>query len=304
MRLTRALSLSLILMLLFAGTAVAAQAPAYAPSQDGPVASGAMPDINAPPVYTYQPGEQEMYTSQSLWDLAPFRDLAAPGTEFYYASVEPDSVWRWGLRWCARSPSLLEDMLEPFSIGFSIDGVGPVPWADMRVVRDVRSGWYCEWYATMLYGWTPGAAVTLRIDYSLLWDVWDGQQWYRAGDYSHVMTLDVTGQYDPGPGGFSELFFCSPGEFDRYAGECYSTTDWFGGTVPLLYVSWNPSPEYIGARFTTVWYINGTRFLTKSTYNEWSSLRVVARRSLAKGEYWVELYADGDYVQGGGFTIF
>ncbi len=304
MRLPRALTLCLVLLILAAGTAVAAEPTAFVPSQDNPVPSGAMGDISRAPVSAYRPSQQEMYSSQSLWELTPFRDRTTPGVESYYATVDADSVWRLGIRWCARSPALLDDMLEPFSIGFSIDGVGQLPWSQVRVVRDVRSGWHCEWYATMLYDWMPGAVVTLRTHYTLLWDVWDGVQWYAAGDYEHVMTLDVAGDFAPYPGGFSILYFCTPRAFDRFAGECYTTNDWFGGRVPLLYVSWNPSPEYIGARFTTVWYLNGTRFLTKSTYDEWTTLRVVSRPSLATGDYWVELYADGALVQSGGFTIY
>jgi len=102
---------------------------------------------------------------------------------------------------------------------------------------------------------------------------------------------------------FGELIFCSRDNFDSTKRSCLKSTKIFEGVVEILYLSWVPSEEYVGASFKRIWYIDGIEFLTRENNNEYAYLEVSQRKSLKPGQYTVKLYANGTLIQTGDFTI-
>jgi len=114
------------------------------------------------------------------------------------------------------------------------------------------------------------------------------------------VTFDI---FEKNSSSFGPLVFCDRDNFDSNQQSCLESKNTFEGVVEILYLSWVPSEEYMGASFKRIWYIDGIEFLTTENSNEYAYLEVRQRRSLKPGQYTVELFANGSLVQTGNFII-
>jgi hypothetical protein len=127
-----------------------------------------------------------MQDTASIWSYTTFQDLSSPGTHTYYVDVAPLERLRWAFEWCATSELLLDDILTPLVLEFSIDGMNV---AAEKLTRGAKNyaGWRCRTWATEVSGWHRGETVTLEIHYRLLDAIYDGKDSYPAGDYYQVI---------------------------------------------------------------------------------------------------------------------
>lgn len=143
------------------------------------------------PIQVQFPDVTKISATDSLWELAGFRNLTQPGRQRYDVTVDPNSTWRWSFAWCATDSPTLEAILEPLNINFTIDGQ-PVYEALFYESREATAaGWMCQYWHTFLSGWDSHRSVTLSVDYSLWNTIFDGQASYPNGEYHQEIFVNV-----------------------------------------------------------------------------------------------------------------
>ena len=131
----------------------------------------------------------------SIWDenQLDVGDISIPGTQSYEGTVEPNKEYLWPFRWCALDRALLETNSENIIVQFYVNGeiVPSEKVLDYSYDPENSGGWKCNFWAGVVSGWPQNTTIELRITYTILAEIYDGQQKYHPGDYTHLFLITV-----------------------------------------------------------------------------------------------------------------
>lgn len=76
-----------------------------------------------PPKVTFsRPTEQNWDDIVTLWQKVSYQDPKSPGVETYNLTIHSSDVYRWSFAWCALNSTRLNDILQPLTVSFLVDG--------------------------------------------------------------------------------------------------------------------------------------------------------------------------------------
>jgi hypothetical protein len=139
------------------------------------------------------PSDTDLKNQKSIWTLAGFRELIAPGSISYTAQVPHSSVWLWDWSFCTTTEKF-SAFLASTDLQFRLEDQPLREEYNLRVYdRPGMKGWICRNWATMLSEWPLDRAVDLEIRYTYRIALNDGKTDYPAGDYSQLIMVVVKG---------------------------------------------------------------------------------------------------------------
>ncbi len=139
----------------------------------------------------YRPTLDEAKNLPSMWKLAVYRDLLAPGTNTYNVIVHPSDVYRWGFSWHARDQATLRDILQPLRVELLINDLR-VSDSLIQTYEDVtEDGWVGRRWVTAIAEWPAGKTVVLEARYELSREVYDGQNRIAPGVFHQIIYAAV-----------------------------------------------------------------------------------------------------------------
>jgi hypothetical protein len=133
--------------------------------------------------------DEELESVESIWSRVHYRELMAPGTATYAASIPAGTAWQWDWWFCAAKGNFLS-FLGSTDIRFLLDGEPLLEGDHLRVTDGTSpTGWLCRRWATVLSRWPRNRAVNLEIRWIHLTDVDDGLTEYPAGEYRQLIAV-------------------------------------------------------------------------------------------------------------------
>jgi eukaryotic-like serine/threonine-protein kinase len=147
------------------------------------------PTETAVPVIISRPLESELSGLKNIWGLIEYENLQRPGTITYQVPVAAAESYRWGAVWCAADAGTLVKILAPLSMELRIDGEKLTQ--EQYLEYETQSGWPCRRWVVKLSKWSPGSQVLLELNYVLSERIYDGQDYYEAGNYQMILEVKV-----------------------------------------------------------------------------------------------------------------
>lgn len=145
----------------------------------------------SPKVTFSRPTEQNWDDIATLWQKVSYQDLKSPGVETYDLTIHSSDVYRWSFAWCALNSTRLNDILQPLTVSFLVDGRA-LPDNDL-LQHDLTAsdGWKCRYWSTVLSAGQSGETVELEVYYELSRSINDGKATYTAGNYHQVIRAGI-----------------------------------------------------------------------------------------------------------------
>jgi serine/threonine protein kinase len=147
------------------------------------------PSKTVVPVIISKPQQSELGGLKNIWGLIEYENLQRPGTITYQVPVTADQSYRWGAVWCAADAEALVRILAPLSMELRIDG--EILTQEQYLEYETQSGWPCRRWVVKLSNWRPGSRVLLELNYALSERIFDGQDYYEAGNYQMILEVNV-----------------------------------------------------------------------------------------------------------------
>lgn len=129
----------------------------------------------------------------SIWDanLLDVDDISSPGTRYYDGIADLQKDYLWPFRWCTLNKNLLDQNIENMNVKFYVNDE-LVPSGKIFYYRyDTNTGWNCGYWATVLSGWKKNSDTTLTTTYTIFSEIYDGNQYYQPGDYTHQLKISA-----------------------------------------------------------------------------------------------------------------
>lgn len=126
----------------------------------------------------------------SIWQGIEFEDMQLPGTRRYNTTVFANETRRWSFIWCGRTHADLENIVAPLNFSMLLNGQ-PISSAQILEHDEVVNGWQCRYWSTLLQNWTSGQTVEVEAYYQLAERIFDGENYYEAGNYRQIITVRV-----------------------------------------------------------------------------------------------------------------
>jgi serine/threonine protein kinase len=147
------------------------------------------PSKTVVPVIISKPLQSELSDLKNIWGLVEYKNLQRPGTITYQVQVAADQSYRWGSVWCGADAETLVRILAPLSMELRIDGEKLTQ--EQYLEYETQSGWPCRRWVVKLSNWRPGSRVLLELNYALSERIFDGQDYYEAGNYQMILEVNA-----------------------------------------------------------------------------------------------------------------
>ena len=133
--------------------------------------------------------EEELESVDSIWSWITYRELTAPGTAAYAASIPADSVSQW-LWWFCAARGNFHSFMDSTGIRFLLGGESLIEGDHLQVLDGTSpTGWLCRRWATALARWPPNRGVNFEIRWTRGTEVDDGLTDGPAGEYRQTITV-------------------------------------------------------------------------------------------------------------------
>jgi hypothetical protein len=143
-------------------------------------------ETKALPIIISRPTTQDLPNILNIWDLTTYSHPSSPTSEVYSVVVSSDQKYRWGAIWCGKNREILNEILEPLSLNLLVNDE-VLDESKILEFKDIRSGWHCNRWTTIISEWEPGTITKLELRYALSETIYDGVSYTQKGEYRVII---------------------------------------------------------------------------------------------------------------------